>query len=79
MIRVVRYLIETEPLITIYAIMLLIMAILIIYKYIKVTVKKYKDEKIEELKNELKSDYYTFSYNVDNNQVTINIERYIIQ
>lgn len=44
---------------------------------IKITNKQ--DEKIQELKESLKYDYYTFNYNIsDNNDITINIERYVI-
>lgn len=45
---------------------------------IKITNKE--DDKIQELIDTLKYDYYTFNYNInDNNEITINIERYIIE
>ena len=45
---------------------------------IKITNKE--DDKIQELQESLKYDYYTFNYSIsDNNEITINIERYIIE
>ena len=45
---------------------------------IDITVSNKEDEKIKELKEMLKAEYYKFSYNIeDNKQITINIERYI--
>lgn len=45
---------------------------------LKITNKE--DEKIETLKNSLESEYYKFNYEVnENDEITVNIERYVIE
>ena len=47
---------------------------------IDIKISNKEDDKIQELEQSLKYDYYTFNYNIsENNEITINIERYIIE
>ena len=50
------------------------------YENIDITVSNKEDEKIKDLKEMLKAEYYKFDYQIDDDkEITINIERYILE